>query len=112
MTDNKRSALILKLSRQNLEVHNVDQSIWKIQNVLLKPPCEEIPANALLDITKTNVSPYDLPSINNTLENANQDNTNLGIIPIAEKRPVSNQKNSVFKLLKLTKTNLNLNYVF
>lgn len=34
MSEKSRSALILKLSKQNLEVHNVDQSIWTIQNAL------------------------------------------------------------------------------
>lgn len=37
MSERSRCALILKLSRQNLEVHNVDQSIWTIQEALSAP---------------------------------------------------------------------------
>ena len=35
--NNPRCALILKLSKENIEVHNVDQTIWTIQKTL----CDE-----------------------------------------------------------------------
>lgn len=34
MDENKMAALIMKLSRENLEVHNVDQTIWTIRSSL------------------------------------------------------------------------------
>lgn len=37
MESKKRSALILKLSRENLEVHNIDEPLWVIQNSVIAP---------------------------------------------------------------------------
>lgn len=34
MENKTRSSLIMKLSKDNIEIHNVDQPMWKIQSFL------------------------------------------------------------------------------
>lgn len=36
--NHKRTSLLLKLSRQNLEVHNIDEPIWAITNSIIESP--------------------------------------------------------------------------
>lgn len=44
-----RSSLILKLTRQNVEVHNIDEPMWKIRRFLNNDPNSEGNQNASND---------------------------------------------------------------